>query len=115
MNKHVTAPAVVDERLSGRGVAGNDDATVGRLESIAEGIDHLLVTHGKCRDCHVVVPIDHAGYDLVHLDLVARRIVAVEPAGTRIDVNLPSFDDALGHRLEPSWAIDRKRLVPAHH
>lgn len=50
VDEDVAAPTVVDERPRGRGVARNHDDAVGRIEPEAEGINHVFVLRGECRN-----------------------------------------------------------------
>ncbi len=60
VDEDIAVSAVIDQRLRGRGVAGNHDDAVGRIEPEAEGVGHVFMLRGKRRDRDVVVLVDDA-------------------------------------------------------
>src|SRR5262249_42374856 len=111
MDQQVAATAVVEKGLCRRGVAGDNNDAVRRIEPEAEGIDHVLVPHWKCRDRDIAVSVDDARRDLVCIDLVTGCVFLVETVDPPVNVDLPRFEDVLGHRRYSLWAVDLKRLT----
>src|SRR5215212_11508736 len=106
VDEDVAAAAVVDERLRRRSVARNHDDAVGRIKSEAEGIYHVLVLGGECRDCDVLVIEDDAWRNLMRIHFATDRSALIDTVGADVDVHLPGFEDMLGHGLDPLWTVD---------
>src|SRR3954447_20683597 len=114
MDEDVATAAVVDERLRWNRITGNYDGAVGCFQPEAKGIDHILMPHRKCCDRDIGVLVDKARHDLLRIDLAACGSFSMKAVATGGDVDLPSLEDALRHRLNPSRTINGEWLASSH-
>ncbi len=115
VDQDVTTAASLGDRRRGPRITRDDDRSIRRIEAVTEGLRPRPVRNEEGRHLDPLVLVDHAGFDLVHVDLVALQVGRFEPFGSDLHVGFVGLQQVLRHRLEPGRAEHLDRHIPLQH
>src|SRR5690348_806704 len=113
-NQIVAAMAVLDDALRGAGIAGIDDDASRRFDPIPESLLPFAVLHQERFHGDIAVLIDVAGFDLMHVHLVAGCIRALKAGATDRDVFPVGGENVFDHGACPFRTPKLKWFCAAH-
>src|SRR6266404_7763660 len=114
MNQHVAALAVGFDCAVWTGIAGDHDYAVGGCEAVTIGMGPLAVMHRESRYRHVLVLVNDARQNLVHVHFVPGGGGMLDISRPDLDVSRVGPEEMFCH-VSSSWGpINFERYFSSH-
>ena len=115
VDQDVAVLAVVHQRLHRGGITRDDNRAIPCVEAVAERIsisswrteNAVTLTSGPGNRSPALFR--------VRLDRASGWVVPIDAIGAAFDVDLPGFENVLGHGRDPFRPVYRQRFVTTHH
>ena len=115
VNQHVAPVTLLNDRLSGRGVARDHNDSLSGLESIAKRLLPRSVPYLERGHANMLVSIGDPGFDFMRVHLVSVRIRRLETVDANSDVFRVCREEMLGHVLGAARSKQFERLIAFEH